>query len=102
MLTREENELLCRVEGDAPMGRIMRHHWMPACLAEDVTEPGGPPRRLRLLGEDLVVFRDSEGRLGLLDDYCPHRRASLALGRNEDCGLTCLYHGWRIDVDGNV
>ena len=102
MLTREENELLCRVEGDAPMGQIMRRHWMPACLAEDVAEAGGTPRRIRLLGENLVVFRDSEGRLGILDDYCPHRRASLALGRNEDCGLTCLYHGWRIDVDGNV
>jgi len=102
VLSREENELLCRVEGDAPMGSIMRRHWMPACLSEDVAEAGGTPRRIRLLGEDLVVFRDSEGRLGLLDDYCPHRRASLALGRNEDCGLTCLYHGWRIDVDGNV
>jgi phthalate 4,5-dioxygenase oxygenase subunit len=67
-----------------------------------VAEAGGTPLRIRLLGEDLVVFRDSEGRLGILDDYCPHRRASLALGRNEDCGLTCLYHGWRIDVDGNV
>ena len=102
MLTREENELLCRVEGDAPMGQLMRRHWLPACLAEEVAEPGGTPRRIRLLGEDLVVFRNSEGKLGLLDDYCPHRRASLALGRNEDCGLTCLYHGWRIDVDGNV
>jgi len=102
MLTREENELLCRVEGGAPMGQIMRRHWMPACLSEDVTEAGGTPRRIRLLGEDLVVFRASDGRLGLLDDYCPHRRASLALGRNENCGLTCLYHGWRIDVEGNV
>ena len=102
MLTRKENELLCRVEGNAPMGQLMRRHWMPACLAEDVAEAGGTPRRIRLLGEDLVVFRDSAGRLGLLDDYCPHRRASLALGRNENCGLTCLYHGWRIDVDGNV
>jgi len=102
MLTREENELLCRVEGDAPMGQLMRRHWMPACLAEDVAVAGCTPRRIRLLGEDLVVFRDTEGRLGLLDDYCPHRRASLALGRNENCGLTCLYHGWRIDVEGNV
>ena len=81
MLTAQENELLCRVEGDAPMGRLMRRHWMPACLSEEVTEPDGAPVRARLFGEDLVVFRDSEGRLGILDEYCPHRRASLVLGR---------------------
>jgi len=102
MLTREENELLCRVEGDAPMGALMRRHWIPACLTEEVAEPDGAPLKVRLLGEDLVVFRDSEGRLGVLDEYCPHRRASLALGRNEECGLRCLFHGWKMDVDGNV
>jgi len=102
MLTREENELLCRVEGDAPMGALMRAHWIPACLSEEVAEPDGTPLKVRLLGEDLVVFRDSEGRLGVLDEHCPHRRASLALGRNEECGLRCLFHGWKIDVDGNV
>src|SRR6187399_3581793 len=102
MLTAQENELLCRVEGDAPMGRLMRRHWMPACLSEEVTEPDGAPVRARLFGEDLVVFRDSEGRLGILDEYCPHRRASLVLGRNEECGLRCLYHGWKIDVEGNI
>ena len=102
MLTAEENDLLCRVEGDAPMGQLMRRHWIPACLSEEVTEPDGAPVRSRLLGEDLVVFRDSDGRLGVLDEYCPHRRASLALGRNEECGLRCLYHGWKIDVDGNI
>jgi phthalate 4,5-dioxygenase oxygenase subunit len=102
MLTPQENELLCRVEGDAPMGQLMRRHWMPACLSEEVTEPDGAPVRARLFGEDLVVFRDSEGRLGILDEYCPHRRASLVLGRNEECGLRCLYHGWKMDVEGNV
>ena len=102
MLTREENDLLCRVEGDAPMGRMMRAHWMPICLSEEVVEPDGAPVRARLLGEDLVVFRDSDGRLGIVGEYCPHRRASLALGRNEESGLRCLYHGWKIDVDGNV
>src|SRR5215469_14051450 len=102
MLTREENELLCRVEGDAPMGALMRRHWIPACLSEEVAEPDGAPLKVRLLGEDLVVFRDSEGRLGVLDEFCPHRRASLALGRNEECGLRCLFHGWKMDVDGNV
>ncbi|MBI3436915.1 MAG: Rieske 2Fe-2S domain-containing protein [Proteobacteria bacterium] len=102
MLTAEENDLLCRVEDDAPMGQIMRRHWIAACMSEEVTEPDGKPVRTRLLGEDLVVFRDSEGRIGILDEYCPHRRASLALGRNEECGLRCLYHGWKFDVDGNV
>ena len=102
MLTREENDLLTRVEGDAPMGRLMRRHWMPACLSEEVAQPDGAPVRARLFGEDLVVFRDSQGRLGVLDEHCPHRRASLVLGRNEECGLRCLYHGWKVDVDGNV
>jgi phthalate 4,5-dioxygenase len=102
MLTAEENDLLCRVEDDAPMGQLMRRHWIPACLSEEVTEPDGAPVRTRLLGEDLVVFRDTDGRLGVLDEYCPHRRVSLALGRNEECGLRCLYHGWKMDVEGNV
>ena len=102
MLTREENDLLCRVEGGAPMGHIMRRHWIPACLSEVVAEPDGTPVKAHLLGEDLVVFRDSQGRLAVMDEYCPHRRASLVFGRNEDCGLRCLYHGWKIDVDGNV
>ena len=102
MMTREENDLLCRVEGDAPMGQVMRRHWIPACLSEEVAEPDGKPVKVRLLGEDLVVFRDSDGRLGVLDEYCPHRRVSLAYGRNEECGLRCLYHGWKMDVEGNV
>ncbi|MGZ3409237.1 MAG: Rieske 2Fe-2S domain-containing protein [Xanthobacteraceae bacterium] len=102
MLTTEENGLLCRVEGGAPMGQLMRRHWLPACMSEEVAEPDGAPVRIRALGEDLVAFRDSKGRLGVLDEHCPHRRASLALGRNEECGLRCLYHGWKIDVEGNV
>src|SRR5579862_4420207 len=102
MLSREENDLLCRVEGDVPMGRLMRAHWLPACMSEEVAERDGAPVRMRLLGVDLVAFRDSDGRLGVVDEHCPHRRASLALGRNEDSGLRCLYHGWKIDVDGNV
>ncbi|HEY2862004.1 MAG TPA: Rieske 2Fe-2S domain-containing protein [Casimicrobiaceae bacterium] len=102
MLNAEENELLCRIEGDAPMGRLMRRHWIPACLSEEVAERDGAPVRLRLLGEDLVAFRDTAGRLGVVDEHCPHRRASLALGRNEECGLRCLYHGWKVDVDGHV
>ncbi len=102
MLTAEENNLLCLVEGDAPMGQIFRRHWLPACLIEEVPEPDGTPVRVSLLGEKLVAFRDSDGRVGLVGEFCPHRGASLALGRNEECGLRCLYHGWKIDVDGNV
>jgi phthalate 4,5-dioxygenase len=102
MLSRENNDLLCRVEGDAPMGGIMRSHWLPVCLSEEVAEKDGAPVRSRLVGEDLVVFRDTNGKLGVLDEHCPHRGASLVFGRNEQCGLRCLYHGWKFDVDGNI
>jgi phthalate 4,5-dioxygenase len=102
MLTSHENELLCRVEGTAPMGQLMRRHWVPALLSEQVAEPDGPPVRLQLFGEKLVAFRDSDGRIGILGESCPHRKASLAFGRNEQCGLRCLYHGWKFDVDGNI
>ncbi|HLH78180.1 MAG TPA: Rieske 2Fe-2S domain-containing protein [Candidatus Binataceae bacterium] len=102
MLSPQDNELLCRVQGDAPMGQIMRRQWLPAALSEELAESDGTPRRVRLLGEDLVLFRDSLGRLGALDEHCPHRRASLVYGRNEDCGLRCLFHGWKFDVEGNV
>jgi phthalate 4,5-dioxygenase oxygenase subunit len=102
MLTKEQNELLCRVEGDAPMGRIMRSHWLPVCMSEELAERDGAPVRSRLLGEDLVAFRDTNGRIGVLSEFCLHRRASLFFGRNEECGLRCLYHGWKFDVEGNV
>ena len=102
MITPEENQRLCRVEGDAPMGRLMRQHWMPVCLIEEVSEPDCNPVRARILGESLVVFRDSEGAVGVLEEACPHRRASLVYGRNEEGGLRCLYHGWKMDVKGRV
>jgi phthalate 4,5-dioxygenase len=102
MLTHEENQLLCRVEGNAPMGQLMRRHWTPVCLIEEVSEPDCTPVKARVFGEDLVVFRDTKGRVGVMDEYCPHRRVSLVFGRNEDCGLRCLYHGWKMDVEGNV
>ncbi len=102
MLTREENELLCRVEGDAPMGQLMRRHWTPVCLIEEVSEADGTPVKARVFGENLVVFRDTDGNVGVLDEACPHRRASLVYGRNEESGLRCLYHGWKMDVRGNV
>jgi phthalate 4,5-dioxygenase oxygenase subunit len=102
MLSREQNDVLTRVEGAAPMGQLMRHYWLPVCLSEEVVERDGAPVRARLLGQDLVIFRDTSGRLGVLDEGCRHRGASLSFGRNEECGLRCLYHGWKFDVDGNV
>jgi phthalate 4,5-dioxygenase oxygenase subunit len=101
MLTAEENALLCKVEGDAPMGQMMRRYWIPACLSADL-EIDGQPRRIRLFGEDLVAFRDTSGKVGILDENCPHRGASLVLGRNEDCGVRCLYHGWKMSTDGTI
>lgn len=98
MITHEENELLCRVENGAPMGQLMRQHWVPICLSEEVAEPDGDPVAARVLGENLVVFRDSDGRVGVLDEACPHRGVSLVYGRNEEGGLRCLYHGWKMDV----
>lgn len=102
MTSREENELLTRVGPGAPMGQMIRRYWIPACLSEEVAEPDSDPFRVRLLGENLVAFRDTTGRVGLMDELCPHRRAGLFLARNEEGGLRCLYHGWKMDVEGNV
>ena len=102
MLSQEENELLTRVGPHTPMGELMRRYWVPALLAEEISEPDCPPVRVRLLGEDLIAFRDSQGRAGLLGEHCAHRGTSLFYGRNEACGLRCIYHGWKYDVDGNV
>jgi phthalate 4,5-dioxygenase oxygenase subunit len=101
MLTREENELLCRIGPQAPMGRMIRRYWVPALMSDEL-EADGDPKRVRLLGETFVAFRDSKGRVGMLDELCPHRGAALILGRNEDCGLRCLYHGWKFDVTGRI
>jgi phthalate 4,5-dioxygenase len=100
MLSREDNDTLTRVGPDTVAGRLIRRFWLPALLASEVAEPDGKPVRIRLLGEDLVAFRDTEGRIGLLDEHCPHRRASLALALNAASGLRCLYHGWKFGVDG--
>jgi phthalate 4,5-dioxygenase oxygenase subunit len=100
MLAREDNELITRVGPGTPMGNTMRRYWIPALLAWELPEPDCPPVRVRLLGEDLVAFRDTSGRIGLLDEYCPHRLVSLFFGRNEECGLRCVYHGWKFDVEG--
>src|SRR5438270_27124 len=101
MLSREDNELLTRIGPGTPMDNVMRRYWMPPLLVTDLPEPDCPPVRVKLLGEELVAFRDSNGRIGLLDEFCPHRLTSLFLGRNEECGLRCVYHGWKFDVEGN-
>ena len=101
MLSTEENKILTQVGPGTPMGEVMRRYWMPALLSSDIPEPDCPPVRVKLLGEELVAFRDTQGRVGLLEEFCPHRLASLFLGRNEENGLRCVYHGWKFDARGN-
>jgi phenylpropionate dioxygenase-like ring-hydroxylating dioxygenase large terminal subunit len=102
MLTEEENEALCRVGPGTPMGKVLRRYWTPAFQLGDLPEPDCPPIRVTILGENFVAFRDTEGKLGFLDELCCHRGASLTLGRVEDCGIRCLYHGWKFSVAGAV
>ena len=101
MLSQEDNELLTRVGPGTAMGNLLRQYWLPALLPSELPERDGPPLRVRLLGENLIAFRDTEGRAGLLADNCSHRGASLFYGRNEEGGLRCVYHGWKYDVAGN-
>jgi phthalate 4,5-dioxygenase oxygenase subunit len=100
MLSKEENELLTQTDSGTPAGEYFRRFWLPALLPSEVPTPDCPPVRVKLLGEDLVAFRDTNGQVGLLEEACAHRRASLFWGRNEECGLRCVYHGWKYDVDG--
>src|SRR5579864_640450 len=100
MLAREQNDLITRVGPGTPMGEALRRYWMPVLLPAEVGEPDSPPVRVKILGEELVAFRDSSGRVGLVDEYCAHRCASLFLGRNEEDGLRCVFHGWKYDVTG--
>jgi phthalate 4,5-dioxygenase oxygenase subunit len=100
MLSAEDNELLTRVEG-APMGAVLREYWTPAVRSARL-EPGGAPVRVRLFGEDFVAYRGADGEVGFLAEACPHRGASLALGRVEDCELRCIYHGWKFRADGQA
>jgi phenylpropionate dioxygenase-like ring-hydroxylating dioxygenase large terminal subunit len=102
MLTREDNITLTHVEAGTPLGRFFRSYWIPAAKLEEITEPGGAPVRVGLLGEKLVAFRDPSGKAGLVGEFCPHRRASLVYGRNEEGGLRCLYHGWKMGHAGQI
>jgi len=101
MLSAEDNELLCRVGPGTAMGNLMRRFWLPVLLEEELPPPGGAPVRLRVLGENLVAVHDPDGRIGVVEGYCAHRRAGLFFGRNEAGGIRCVYHGWKFDLDGN-
>src|SRR5688572_26420059 len=100
MLSKADNDLITNTDAGSPMGELFRRFWLPVALSEELPDPDGVPLRVRIMGEDLVAFRDTNGRLGLLDAYCAHRGAPLFFGRNEESGLRCLYHGWKYDVDG--
>ena len=96
----EQNELLCRTDAGTPMGELFRRYWLPILLSWELPQPDGPQVRVKCLGERMIAFRDTNGRLGLIDEFCAHRGVSLYFGRNEECGLRCPYHGWKYDVTG--
>jgi phthalate 4,5-dioxygenase len=100
MLSKEDNETLCRIGPGTIMGDFMRQYWLPAVRSDELLAPDCPPMRVRLLGEDLIAFRNTSGKVGLVQNSCPHRGASLFFGRNEEEGLRCVYHGWKFDVSG--
>ena len=102
MLTADDNERLCQVGSGTAMGEVLRRYWVPAFQAGDLPEPDCPPIGFSVLGEELVAFRDSAGRLGVLDELCCHRGASLVYGRVEEGGLRCIYHGWKFDRSGQI
>ena len=100
MLSQKDNELLCRTDNGTPMGDLLRRYWIPFLESSQLPAADCPPIRVSLLGERLVAFRDTEGRVGLITKYCAHRNADLFFGRNEECGLRCTYHGWKFDIEG--
>src|SRR5690348_2636917 len=100
MLTKADNDLLCRTGPGTPMGELFRRFWLPALLPSELPINDSDPIRFRILGEDLIAFRDTNGQPGFLAENCPHRGASLFFGRNEESGLRCVYHGWKFDAAG--
>jgi phthalate 4,5-dioxygenase oxygenase subunit len=100
MLSAEDNALITQTNRGTAMGELFRRFWLPVLLPEEVPEPDSPPIRLKVLGEYLVAFRDSHGNVGIVEAFCPHRRAPLFYGRNEEGGLRCVYHGWKFATDG--
>ena len=101
MLSATDNAYLNSSEPDTPMGNYLRCHWHPVALSEEVAKPDCAPIRLKVMGEDLLLFRDSNGNTGLIEPFCAHRGADLFFGRNEECGIRCIYHGWKYDIHGN-
>jgi phthalate 4,5-dioxygenase oxygenase subunit len=101
MLSKADNDFLTQSGAGTPMGELLRRFWMPALLSEELPERDGAQKKIKILGEDLLAFRDTNGRIGIVEPHCPHRGANLYFGRNEECGLRCAYHGWKFDVDGN-
>src|ERR687890_447750 len=101
MLSKIDNDAVCRVGPGTPMGQLMRQYWVPALLSRELSGPDSDPVRVLLLGEKLIAFRDSTGQVGLIQNHCPHRGASLFFGRNEEAGIPRVYHGWKFDVAGN-
>src|SRR2546421_1680281 len=100
MLSTADNELLVRTDPGTAMGEYFRRYWLPVLLSRELGEPDGAPMRVKVLGEDLVAFRDTQGRVGLIEPTCAHRGANLFFGRNEENGIRCIYHGWKYDVEG--
>lgn len=100
MLSAEDNRFLTQSDAGTPMGEMLRRFWMPVLLAEELPEKDGEPKKITVMGEELLAFRDTNGKIGIVDQYCPHRGANLWLGRNEECGIRCVYHGWKFDITG--
>jgi phthalate 4,5-dioxygenase len=100
VLSPQDNETLCRVSAGTPMGDLLRQFWLPFATSAELPSADGEPVRIRIVGEDLIAFRASDGVVGLLANNCPHRGASLFFGRNEQQGLRCVYHGWKFQPDG--
>ena len=100
MLRAEDNKFLTESGAGTGMGELLRRFWLPVLLSEELPEPTAPPKKIVVMGEELLAFRDTRGVVGVIDQYCPHRGANLWLGRNEECGIRCVYHGWKFDTDG--
>src|SRR5437870_5042307 len=100
MLRAEDNKFLTESGAGTGMGELLRRFWMPVLLSAELPEPDGTPKKIVVMGEELLAFRDTRGVVGVIDQYCPHRGANLWLGRNEECGIRCVYHGWKFDTDG--
>ena len=100
MLRAEDNRFLTESGAGTGMGDLLRRFWLPVLLSEELPEADGEPKKVVVMGEELLAFRDTRGVVGLIDQYCPHRGANLWLGRNEECGIRCVYHGWKFDTDG--